>query len=321
VRRVSIALQEWDAIVASVSWLPFPWHQYSDAEGFAEEWSRVAEQAGALARVVGTSVEGRAIRSYELGAPEGEPVLLTGLMHGVEIVGSVALLDLVRHLATDPAREILRHARVVVVPVVNPDALAANCARLAAGCRAFQRCNARGVDLNRNFPRLRADMPRNPLGGSRWRRSPHYVGPYPMSEPETRAVRDVALALRPRVSVAFHSFGELLLYPWAYTSRPNPRRAKYERAGRAFGRGLERMRYRVMQATDWYSTVGDMDDWLDAELGTLAFTVEVSRPMTRLSNLRRLSNPFAWSNPTDVRPAVDGLAPGVDALVREALAA
>ena len=76
-----------------------------------------------------------------------------------------------------------------------------------------------------------------------------------------------------------------------------------------------------MQATDWYSTVGDMDDWLDAELGTLAFTVEVSRPMRRLSNLRRLSNPFAWSNPIDVRPAVDGIAPGVDALVREALAA
>jgi hypothetical protein len=40
-----------------------------------------------------------------------------------------------------------------------------------------------------------------------------------------------------------------------------------------------------MQATEWYSTVGDMDDWLDAEYGTLAFTVEVSRPMRRLTSL------------------------------------
>ena len=40
-----------------------------------------------------------------------------------------------------------------------------------------------------------------------------------------------------------------------------------------------------------------------------------------MANLRRLSNPFAWSNPVDVGPAVDGIAPGADALVREALAA
>jgi predicted deacylase len=271
--------------------------------------------------VAGASVEGRPIRAYELGVPHGAPVLLTGLMHGVEIVGSLALLELVRHLVTEPRSEVLRHARVVVVPIVNPDALHANCARLVAGQRAFHRCNARGVDLNRNFPRLRETLPTNPLGGSSWRRSPHYVGPYPLSEPETRALHRIAHDLSPRVSVAFHSFGELLLYPWAFTSRPNPRRATYERAGRAFTRGLRGATYRVMQATDWYSTVGDMDDWLDAEFGTLAFTVEVSRPMRRLSNLRRLSNPFAWSNPVEVSPAVKGVPAGVDALVREALAA
>jgi predicted deacylase len=304
-----------------VGWLPPPWADYPDADGFDEAWARLAHDSGARVRIAGATVEGRPIRSYELGAPDGTPVLLTGLMHGVEIVGSVALLELVRHLVSDPRGEILRHARLVVVPIVNPDSLRANCARLATGRRAFHRCNARGVDLNRNFPHLRATMPSNPLGGSRWRHSPHYVGPYPFSEPETRALRGVVEELRPRVSVAFHSFGELLLYPWAFTSRPNPRRAQYERAGRAFTRALTGATYRVMQATDWYSTVGDMDDWLDAEYGTLAFTVEVSRPLRRLSNLRRASNPFAWSNPVDVSGALRGVPHGVDALVQEALAA
>ena len=302
-----------------MGWLPSPWQAYPDPAGFDEAWEGVAREAGARVRTIGTSVEGRAIRSYELGAPGGEAVLLTGLMHGVEMVGSLALLSLVRHLVAEGG--LLRHARVVAVPVVNPDALHANCARLSAGGRAFQRCNARGVDLNRNFPRLRPDMPAHPFGGSRWKRSPHYVGRCPFSEPETRALRDVAEQVRPRVSVGFHSFGELLLYPWAFTARPNPRKAKYDRAGRAFSGALRGASYRVMQATDWYATVGDMDDWLDAELGTLAFTVEVSRPMTRLANLRRLSNPFAWSNPVDVAGSVDGLAPGADVLVREALAA
>jgi predicted deacylase len=304
-----------------VGWLPPPWVDYPDAEGFETAWAALAEESGAKVTVAGASIEGRPIHAYELGTPTGAPVLLTGLMHGVEIVGSLALLELVRHLVVDPRSEILRHARVVVVPIVNPDALHANCARLVAGQRAFHRCNARGVDLNRNFPRLRETLPTNPLGGSSWRRSPHYVGPHPLSEPETRALHRIAVDLSPRVSVAFHSFGELLLYPWAFTSRPNPRRATYERAGRAFTRGLSGTTYRVMQATDWYSTVGDMDDWLDAEFGTLAFTVEVSRPMRRFSNLRRLSNPFAWSNPVDVSPAVKGVPAGVDALVREALAA
>jgi predicted deacylase len=300
--------------------LPSPWHEYPDADGFDHAWTEWAEQTGARRSIAGASVEGRPIHRFELGPPDGAPVLLTGLVHGVELVGAMALYDFVRAVA-DGGDELLRHARLVVVPIVNPDALHANCARIAAGHRAYQRSNARGVDLNRNFPRLRKSLPLNLLGGSRFRRALNYVGPHPLSEPETRALRDVVEDIRPRVSVGFHSFGELLLYPWAFTARPNPRRARYERAGRAFVGALRRTTYRVMQATEWYSTVGDLDDWLDAEYGTLAFTVEVSRPMQRLSNLRRLSNPFAWSNPVDVADAVTGVAPGIDALVREALAA
>jgi predicted deacylase len=301
--------------------LPSPWNDYPDPEGLDEAWSLLAKQAGLRVSVAGASIQDRPIRRFDLGVPGGPAVLLTGLMHGVELVGSMALLDFVRGVVSEPRSELLRHARLVVLPIMNPDGLHANSSRLTAGRRAYKRCNARGVDLNRNFPRQREEFPLNPLGGSRWRLSPHYVGPHPLSEPETRALRDVVHEIRPRVSVAFHSFGDLLLYPWGFTARPNPRRSRYERAGRAFVAALPRATYRVMQATEWYSTVGDMDDWLDAEYGTLAFTVEVSRPMRRLSNLRRATNPFAWSNPVSLAPAVDGLGPGVDALVREALAA
>jgi predicted deacylase len=304
-----------------MGWLPSPWHEYPDAEGFDQAWITLARDAGASVGVAGESVEGRPIHRFELGAAHGPAVLLTGLVHGVELIGSIALLEFVRSVVNDPSSELLRHARLVIVPIVNPDALHANCVRLSAGRRAYQRSNSRGVDLNRNFPRLRHRLPLNLLGGSRWRRALNYVGPHPLSEPETRALSRIVDKLRPRVSVGFHSFGNLLLYPWAFTTRPNPRCKHYERAGRAFVDAQRGARYRVMQATDWYSTVGDLDDWLDAEYGTLAFTVEVSRPMRRLSNLRRLSNPFAWSNPVDVRPVVTGVAPGVDALLREALAA
>ncbi len=309
------------AIVDTVGTLPSPWHEYPDHQGLEERWRALAGATGTRAQTAGMSVEGRPILRLDLGRKDGPAVLLTGLMHGVEVVGALALLDFVGRLTADPRSELLRHARLVVVPMVNPDAFADNCRLLGAGRRAYRRCNARGVDLNRNFPRLEKALPMNPLGGSRWQFSPHYVGPHPLSEPETRILGDIAHEIRPRVSVGFHSFGELLLYPWAFTDRPNPRRARYERAGRAFVGALSDATYRVMQATEWYRTVGDMDDWLDAEYGTLAFTVEVSRPMRRLSNLRRATNPFAWSNPIEIAPSLSGIAPGVDALVREALAA
>ena len=301
-----------------MGWLPRPWGDYPDASGFHEAWAELGAKAGATVGVAGYSVQGRPIPRYDFG--QGVPVLLTGLMHGVELVGSLALLEFVRTVL-EKQSDVLKHARLTVVPIVNPDALQANCERLSQGHRAFKRCNARGVDLNRNFPRLRPDLPRNPLGGSRFPLSPHYVGRRPLSEPETQALAAVVKETRPRVSVGFHSHGELLLYPWAFTAHPNPRRAHYERVGRAFVRGLGGASYRVMQATDWYATVGDLDDWLDAEFGTLAFTVEVSRPMRFLANMRRASNPFAWQNPVRVGPSVVGLAPGVDALVRESLAA
>jgi predicted deacylase len=304
-----------------MSALPHPWSQYPTPEALDRAWHALTTVAGGCASVAGTSVEGRPIHAFDLGNPAGSPVLLSGLMHGVEMVGALALLDFVRGVIEGPRGDLLRDARLVVIPVVNPDAYHENCTRLLLGRSAFQRCNARGVDLNRNFPWLRQRMPWNPLGGSRFHLSPHYVGPAPLSEPESRALHAVADALRPRVSLAFHSFGELLLYPWAYTSRPNPKRDVYQRAGRAFVKGLQGPQYRVMQATDWYATVGDMDDWLDAAYGTLAFTVEVSRPMRRLANARRWSNPFAWSNPVDVDGAVHGVGAGADALVRESLAA
>ena len=301
--------------------LPPPWADYPDADEFDQSWRELASQTGGRIAVAGTSVHGRPLRRFDWGPADGPSVLLTGLVHGVEFVGAMALLEFVRHVTTGNRDQLARSAHFVVVPVVNPDALHVNCSRLIRGRRAFQRSNARGVDLNRNFPRQRGDFPWHPLGGSRWRLLPNYAGPEPLSEPETRTLRDIADEVRPRVSVGFHSFGELLLYPWAFTRRPNPRRARYEHIGRAFVRALGHARYRVMQATEWYSTVGDMDDWLDAEYGTLAFTVEVSRPRRWLRNLRRASNPFAWSNPVEVAPSMAGVAPGVDALVHEALAA
>ena len=308
-----------------MAWLPSHVGDYPDAAELERAWRDLAAVWGRTS-IAGASVEGRPLPRYEFGRGDGPAVLLTGLIHAVELIGSIALLDFVREIV-HAEHELLRHARLVVLPILNPDSLQANDARLAHGRRAFRRGNSRGVDLNRNFPALSSPSSparRGPGGffaGSRFRLSPYYGGSHPFSEPETRAVRDVAVEVRPVVSIGFHSFGNLLLYPWAFTSKPNPRSRAYERIGGAFRRAQPRSRYAVMQARDLYATSGDMDDWLDAELGTLAFTLEVSRPSLALLRPSRLTNPFCWMNPQDVRSTVKNSTPGVSALLESALAA
>ena len=203
-----------------------PWHEYPDAAGFDEAWVAPGARQAAHGRGSrGIRSRGAPFRSYELGAPDGAPVLLTGLMHGVEMVGlaRAARLRAAPRRPT-PRRELLRHARLVVVPVVNPDALHANCARLAAGpprLPAVQRARA-STSTATSRASVR-DMPMQPARRLALARlAALRRAAAPLSEPETQALRDVAEALRPRVSVAFHSFGELLLYPWAFTVAPQP---------------------------------------------------------------------------------------------------
>ena len=294
--------------------------EYPTAASLLVRFRNAALQLGAEESVAGTSVEGRAIPRYDFGTLGKPVVLLSALMHGVEVIGGLALLEVLEVLSTRRSdfESLLESAHFVVLPVVNPDALERNLARMGAGQRAWQRCNARGVDLNRNFPRVTTETLYHPFSGSRFRWSPHYIGPGALSEPESRAVHDVAIATRPAVSLAFHSFGNLLLYPWAHTARHNPRAAEYRALGTAMCDALKRFPYRVGQARSLYSVIGDMDDWLDTTFGTLAFTVEVSRPEFSWSKLGRLLNPFHWMNPERTREVVRDLAPGILALLASA---
>jgi protein MpaA len=137
-----------------------------------------AAAAPPRAQVAGRSVEGRPILVYPVGdADARRDVLIVGCIHGDECAAFPVVARLIRG-APVPG------VRLWIVPSVNPD-----------GRRRGTRGNARGVDLNRNFPH-------------RWRPIPfssrYHSGPRPLSEPESRAVRDLILRIRPDLSIWYH---------------------------------------------------------------------------------------------------------------------
>lgn len=133
----------------------------------------------ASAEVVGRSVQGRPIRALRIGSPAARGVLLVvGSIHGTETAGQAVVRRLRR--ARPP-----HGTALLLVEDANPD-----------GSAAGTRQNARGVDLNRNFP-----FAWRPIG------SPfdtYHSGPGPLSEPESTALAGLIRRVRPRVTVWYH---------------------------------------------------------------------------------------------------------------------
>jgi protein MpaA len=129
--------------------------------------------------LLGYSVRGRPIRAHELGDPASDRrVLVVGCIHGNECAGTAVTRLLARGpLPTDADLWVVHH--------LNPD-----------GFRLGVRQNARGVDLNRNFP-----AGWQPIG-QRW--DPTYSGPQPLSEPESRIARRFILRVQPALTIWFH---------------------------------------------------------------------------------------------------------------------
>lgn len=128
---------------------------------------------------LGGSVHGDPIFAVELGDPAApRKVLVVGCVHGDEPAG----IAVARALAVGPAPA---HADLWVIPVLNPDGVAAR-----------TRGNAHGVDLNRNFPA--GWRPLGPPG------SESYPGDRPLSEPESRSAAALIRRIRPTVGIWFH---------------------------------------------------------------------------------------------------------------------
>jgi Penicillin-insensitive murein endopeptidase/Zinc carboxypeptidase len=174
----------------------------------------------------GESTRGQPIRAFTLGS--GRPrILVVGCIHGNECAGSVVATRLLH--ARPPAR-----GSVWVIQDLNPD-----------GHAAKRRTNARGVDLNRNFP-------------GTWRPLAT-AGPAPASEQETRVAMRLIRRVRPDVTIWFHQ-------PQAFVRASGPSMTIARRFAALAGMRFRRLPWPPGSATAWQHQVFP---------GTHAFVVEL----------------------------------------------
>jgi protein MpaA len=136
----------------------------------------------------GTSVEGTPLSVY-LPASESAEIVILAAIHGDESETTVVVSEALRTLPNEDLQ-------AAVILCGNPD-----------GMLRGTRGNARGVDLNRNFPTSNwaPDAVHYKSRANDARDIALSPGAHPASEPETRALLSLLERLQPRAVVSLHS--------------------------------------------------------------------------------------------------------------------
>src|SRR3990167_1932121 len=149
--------------------------------------------AAQLKPTVGRSFQGRTLYARDVVAPEARiRVLVIGAMHGDELSSASVALHWIQRALETPS-----NAHWRFIPALNPDGLMV---------RPATRMNARGVDLNRNFPTPNWARDAKVYWEKRTRKDPRrWPGPSPLSEPESRYLHDEMERFQPDLIVSIHA--------------------------------------------------------------------------------------------------------------------
>ncbi|XP_038222632.1 carboxypeptidase B-like [Zerene cesonia] len=221
--------------------------------------------------VIGKSVEGRDIKMLKISNSDATntSVWLDASIHSREWISTAV----VTYLADVIVRNFHHHSTSItnkdwyIVPVLNPDGYEYTHTRdrMWRKNRACYEGECVGVDLNRNFSYGWGNN--GDQGSSGDPSNVFYRGPAPFSEPETAAVRDTILgASSPfKVFLSFHSYFELIIFPWGYKCETCPDYLHLLEAGTSMARAIydtSGMIYKVGSTKDLtYFACGTSIDW------------------------------------------------------------
>jgi carboxypeptidase T len=236
---------------------------------------------------IGKSLEGREIWTLRINSnAKGETnsdkpgAVFIGAHHAREHISvEVPLLHAAWLLENRDKPEVKNYIEtldIYIIPMLNPDGAEYD---ISDGKYKWQRKNMRvnpdgkiGVDLNRNY-----DFRWGGAGASHSTYSDTYCGPSAFSEPETQVAKKFFEDHdNLKTYISYHSYSELILYPWGGTYEP----VENENDKKAFIAMAHEMAsltgYTAKQSSDLYAATGDATDWTYGERGVLSFTIELT---------------------------------------------
>ncbi|GAA2566929.1 M14 family metallopeptidase [Winogradskya consettensis] len=285
--------------VDDVSILDFPsrdaaYHNY--AEMIADVNSVVAQYPSiASKRVLGKTYEGRDIVAVKIsdnvGTDESEPEVLYDANHHarehltVEMALYLLKLYTGSYASDSRVKSVVDSREIWIIPSVNPDGAEYD---IATGSYRSWRKNRQpnsgssyvGTDLNRNY-----GYNWGCCGGSSGSTSSEtYRGTAAFSAPETKVVRDFVLSRvvggvqQIKAAMDFHTYSELVLWPFGYTNSPTGTgmTADQNNTFATLGRQMAATNnYTPEQSSALYITDGDLLDYLWGTHKIFAYTFEM----------------------------------------------
>lgn len=277
-----IPLEELIAQEASKA-LPPPYLRYHHVQATLQQLVHEHPDIASLFSM-GTSIQGRELWTLRLNtnAKETEPstkpgAVFIGTIHAREHLATTVALELAIWLCThkNNIQPLLAQRDIYITPMINPDGCEYD---FSGNPYRYYRKNMRihpdkkiGVDLNRNFGHNWGGRGSSNITGSET-----YRGPFAFSEPESRALKQF-LESRNNIKtfISYHSYGELILYPWGNTQKPIEH-SNDRKLHETYAQELAKITgYKSQQASKLYLASGDTSDWTYATRGIISFTIEL----------------------------------------------
>lgn len=240
---------------------------------------------------IGTSVEGRTIWAVKISdnpnINENEPAVgFDALVHAREPQSMATLMYfmwyLIENYGSDPeVTYLVNNREIYCVPCFNPDGYEYNRLTNPNG-GGYWRKNRRnngggcyGIDLNRNFGYM---WGYDNIGSSPDPCAETYRGSSAFSEPESQAVRDLAILKNYGTHFNMHSYGNYYLYPWGYIDEETPDSLTYREFASDMG-SYSGYAYGTVQQLLGYPSNGSVRDWMYGEQTvknkTFGYTIEI----------------------------------------------
>lgn len=268
---------------------PSGYESYHTYKEYVAEIDNIVANSNAIATLVkfGDSSEGLPLYAIKVSTDsknaDSKPTLVVvGTHHAREHLSTetplLILKDFVTKAKTDKViKEQLKNKTVYFIPMLNPDGAIYD---ISNGSFRYWRKNTRiavagsgqrGVDLNRNY-----DSGFGGPGASGDPASEVYRGPNAFSETETTSLKNfINQKTNINFILTFHSFSELILYPWGGKNQSVP--AEDLKVFKKIANTIQSYTgYSPMQASDLYIATGDLCDWAYESHKTLCITIELS---------------------------------------------